>query len=182
MTRNIQSESYCQTIPLLLPVATFHPLQMKCWTTVTRSMDRPHTLQGRWRLSPSCSLKVCSMERISVLDLCCWSCLFSLRSWVPKHKKFKKYYTNRVSFETSFDSKQLKLELKLVSALSETKRLLRLFRFYTETESFGVSIEPKQTEEQTKQCDREHILVFFRKFRVVLVCFKTVLFVSVVSI
>ncbi len=51
----------------------------------------------------------------------------------------------RVSFETSFDSKQPKLEPKLVSALSETKRLFRLFRFYTETESFDVSIEPKQT-------------------------------------
>jgi hypothetical protein len=50
-----------------------------------------------------------------------------------------------VSFETSFDSKQPKLEPKLVSALSETKRLFRLFRFYTETESFDVSIEPEQT-------------------------------------
>jgi hypothetical protein len=57
----------------------------------------------------------------------------------------------RVSFETSFDSKQPKLKPKLVSALSETKRLFRLFRFYTETESFDVSIEPKQTEGQPKQ-------------------------------
>ena len=57
---------------------------------------------------------------------------------------------SRVSFETSFDSKQPKLEPKLVSALSETKRLFRLFRFYTETESFDVSIEPKQTEDQPK--------------------------------
>jgi hypothetical protein len=56
----------------------------------------------------------------------------------------------RVSFETSFDSKQQKLEPKLVSALSETKRLFRLFRYYTETASFGVSIEPKQTEDQPK--------------------------------
>jgi hypothetical protein len=64
---------------------------------------------------------------------------------------------SRVSFETSFDSKQPKLEPKLVSALSETKRL---FRFYTETESFDVSIEPKQTEDQPKKFDREHILVF----------------------
>jgi hypothetical protein len=63
----------------------------------------------------------------------------------------------RVSFETNFDSKQLKLESKLVLALSEPKRLFRLFRFYTET----VSPEPKQTEEQPKQFDREHILVFF---------------------
>ena len=68
---------------------------------------------------------------------------------------------SRVSFETSFDSKQPKLEPKLVSALSETKRLFRLFRFYTETESFDVSIEPKQTGDQPKQFDREHILLFF---------------------
>ncbi len=46
----------------------------------------------------------------------------------------------RVSFETSFNSKQPKLEPKLVSALSETKRLFRLFWFSTETESFGFSI------------------------------------------
>ena len=65
----------------------------------------------------------------------------------------------RVSFETSFDSKQPKLEPKLVSALSETKCLFRLFRFYTETASFGVSIKPKQTEDQPKQFEREHILV-----------------------
>jgi hypothetical protein len=61
----------------------------------------------------------------------------------------------RVSFETSFDSKQPKLEPKLVSALSESKRLFRLFRFYTETESFDVSIEPKKTEDQPKQFDGE---------------------------
>ncbi len=66
-----------------------------------------------------------------------------------------------MSFETSFDSKQPKLEPKLVSALSETKRLFWLFRFFTETESFDVSIEPKQTEDQPKQFDREHILLFF---------------------
>jgi hypothetical protein len=57
-----------------------------------------------------------------------------------------------------------------------------LFWFYTKTENFDVSIEPKETEDQPKQFDREHILVFFRKFRVVSVCFETVLFVSVVSI
>jgi hypothetical protein len=56
------------------------------------------------------------------------------------------------SFETSFDSKQPKLEPTLVSALSETKRLFRLFRFYAETGSFDVSIEPKKT---PKQFDRE---------------------------
>jgi hypothetical protein len=48
--------------------------------------------------------------------------------------------------------------------------LFRLFRFYTETERFEVSIEPKQTEDQAKQFDREHILVFLGKFRVVSVC------------
>ncbi len=53
-------------------------------------------------------------------------------------------------------SKQPKLEPKLVSALSETKHLFRLFRFFTETESFDVSIEPKHTEDQPKQFDKEH--------------------------
>jgi hypothetical protein len=62
----------------------------------------------------------------------------------------------RVSFETSFDSKQSKLEPKLVSALSETNRSFRLFRFYTETASFGVSIEPKQQKiNQNKQKQTE---------------------------
>jgi hypothetical protein len=69
----------------------------------------------------------------------------------------------RVSFETSFDSKQPKLEPKWVSALSETKRLFRLFRFYTETESFDVSIEPKQTEDQPNSLIGS---IFYRKFRV----------------
>jgi hypothetical protein len=59
----------------------------------------------------------------------------------------------RVSFENSFDSKQPKLEPKLVSALSETKLLFRLFRFYTKTASFGVSIEPKQAADQPKQTE-----------------------------
>ena len=91
----------------------------------------------------------------------------------------------RVSFETSFDSKQPKLEPKLVSALSETKRLFRLFRFYTETESFDVSIEPKQTEDQPKQFDREHILLiftenveFFRVFSIFSGFFRFFRFVS----
>ncbi len=54
--------------------------------------------------------------------------------------------------------------------------------FNTETESFDVSIEPKLTEDHLKQFDREHILVIFTEFRVVLVCFETVLFVLVVWI
>jgi hypothetical protein len=33
--------------------------------------------------------------------------------------------------------------------------------------SFDVSLELKQTEDQPKQFDREHILVFFRKFWIV---------------
>jgi hypothetical protein len=52
----------------------------------------------------------------------------------------------RVSFETSFDSQQPKMEPKLVSALSETKRLFRMFRFFIKTSSFSVSIKPKLTE------------------------------------
>jgi hypothetical protein len=58
-----------------------------------------------------------------------------------------------VSFETNFDSKQPKLEPKLVSALSETKRLFRLFRFYSETASFGVSVKPKLNETKPKQAE-----------------------------
>ncbi len=58
-----------------------------------------------------------------------------------------------MSFENSFDSKQPKLEPKLVSALSETKLLFRLFRFYTETARFGVSVEPKQAEDQPKETE-----------------------------
>jgi hypothetical protein len=56
-----------------------------------------------------------------------------------------------VSSETSFASKQPKMGPKLVSALSETKRLFRLFRFFAETASFGISIEPKQKKGQPKQ-------------------------------
>jgi hypothetical protein len=55
-----------------------------------------------------------------------------------------------------------------------------LFHFYTETEIFDVSIEPKLTEDQTKQFDMEHILVFFHEnlgfFRFFSVCFKIVCF------
>ncbi len=68
----------------------------------------------------------------------------------------------RVSFKTSFDLKHPKLEPKLVSELSETKRLFQLFHFYTETESFDVSIEPKQTEDQPKQFEIEHCAALYR--------------------
>jgi hypothetical protein len=57
----------------------------------------------------------------------------------------------RVSSETSFVSKQPKLEPKLVSELSETRRLFRLFRFNIETGSFSVSKQPKQRKKQPKQ-------------------------------
>ncbi len=50
-----------------------------------------------------------------------------------------------VSFKTSFDSKQLKLETKLFLAVTETKRLFRLFPVYIKTVRFGVLIELKQT-------------------------------------
>ncbi len=56
-----------------------------------------------------------------------------------------------MSSETSFVSKQPKLEPKLVSALSETRRLFRLFRFSIEIGSFGVLKQPKQTKDQPKQ-------------------------------
>ncbi len=72
-------------------------------------------------------------------------------------------WTQGEEWKTSYDSKQPKLEPKLVSALSETKRLFRLFRFITETESFDVLIEPKQTEDQPKQFDWEHICYFLQK-------------------
>jgi hypothetical protein len=63
----------------------------------------------------------------------------------------------RVSSETSFDSKQPKLEPKLVSALFETRRLFRLFRFNIETASFGVSIGPKQTKYEPKQTEKRKL-------------------------
>jgi hypothetical protein len=50
---------------------------------------------------------------------------------------------------------------------------------YTKTESFHNSTEPKQTEEPPKQFKREYIWVFFRKFRVVSVCFGLLRNISV---
>ncbi len=54
--------------------------------------------------------------------------------------------STRVSLETCFASKQPKLEPKLVSALSVTKCLFRLFRFYIKTARIGVPVKPKSTE------------------------------------
>jgi hypothetical protein len=67
----------------------------------------------------------------------------------------------RVSSETSFVSKQPKLEPKLVLALSETRRLFRLFRFNIETGSFGVLKQPKQTKDKLKQ---QQILLKYQPF------------------
>jgi hypothetical protein len=52
-----------------------------------------------------------------------------------------------VFYETSFDSKQPKLEPKLVLILSETRRV---FRFNIETACFGVSVEPNQKKTEPK--------------------------------
>ncbi len=57
----------------------------------------------------------------------------------------------RVSSETSSVSKQPKLEPKLISELSETRYLFRLFRFNIETGDFSVLKQPKQTKDQPKQ-------------------------------
>ncbi len=61
----------------------------------------------------------------------------------------------------------------------------RMFRFYTETESFDVSIEPKQTEDPPKQFKKSLFGYFSENlglFRFVSVFYETVLIVSVVSI
>jgi hypothetical protein len=90
-------------------------------------------------------------------------------------RKQGRWDRTRVSSETSFVSKQPKLEPKLVSALSETRRLFRLFRFNIETGSFSVSKQPKQTKDQPKQeqiClninlfnSPYHMFCLFRLFR-----------------
>jgi hypothetical protein len=97
--------------------------------SVIPSVEDKHLCQGDPLFSMSCS---------DVIRVSGSFTLFSLHTCMT--------LMSRVSFETSFDSKQPKLESKLVSALSETKRLFRLFRFYSETASFGVSVKPKLTE------------------------------------
>jgi hypothetical protein len=88
-----------------------------------------------------------------------------------RHNRYSKSGVSRVSFETSFYLKQPKLEPKLVSALSETKRFSRLFLFYTETESFGVLIEPNKQKSNQNSVIETYFGIFFRKFKVVSVCF-----------
>ncbi len=86
-----------------------------------------------------------------------------------------------VSSETSFGSKQPKLEPKLVSALSETRRLFRLFRFNIETGSFSISKQPKQTKDKPKQqqtCYNIHLFnSLYHKF-----CFFSVVSIPVRNI
>ncbi len=50
-----------------------------------------------------------------------------------------------VSYETQIISKEPKLEEKLVSTLSETKRLISVVSRNSEIAGFGVSVEPKLT-------------------------------------
>ncbi len=53
--------------------------------------------------------------------------------------------------------------------------LFWLFRFYNETESFDVLIEPKQTEDPPKQFEIQHIWVFSENlwlFRFVSICYE----------
>jgi hypothetical protein len=76
-----------------------------------------------------------------------------------------------VSSKTSFVSKQPKLEPKLVSALSETRRLFRLFRFNIETGSFGVSKQPKQTKTNQNGNKFVKISTFLIPLTISSVCF-----------
>jgi hypothetical protein len=81
-----------------------------------------------------------------------WGVTVAVEVQVGCPSKLVSIRNNRTGTETSFGPIR-----------NETKRLFWLFRFYSETESFDVSIEPKQTEDQPKQFDREYILVFFQK-------------------
>jgi hypothetical protein len=58
-----------------------------------------------------------------------------------------------VSYKAWFVSKEPKLELKLVLALSETKRLLSVVLQNSETASFGFLVEPKLTTLDVKQLE-----------------------------
>ncbi len=93
-----------------------------------------------------------------------------------------------MSFETSFDSKQPKLEPKLVSALSETKLLFRLFRFYTKTEILDVSIDRNKQKTNRNSLTGSIFGIFSENlgfsglFLFVLVCFEIVCFCCFASI
>ncbi len=99
---------------------------------------------------------------------------YSVHKLLDRQRNLKSIWC-RVSFEASFDSKQL----KLVTALSETKRLFRLFQFYTKNESFGVRlIQNKQKSNRNSLI--ESIFWYFWEnlglLRFVLVCFETIYF------
>jgi hypothetical protein len=78
--------------------------------------------------------------------------------------------TGRVSFKTSFNSKQPNWNRNLFRPCPKQKVF---FGCFASIPKQRVSVEPKQTEDQ--QFDREHIMVFFSEnlgfFRFVLVCF-----------
>jgi hypothetical protein len=86
-----------------------------------------------------------------------------------------------VSFETSFDAKQTKLEPKLVSALSETNCLFWLFCFYSIPKRRFSMFRLNRNKQKT---NRNSLIwsifwYFFRKFRVFpvfSVCFEIVRF------
>ncbi len=82
-----------------------------------------------------------------------------------------RFYTETESFDAQCDREHILFcFFRFVLVCFET--VCFGCRFYTQTESSEVLIEPKQTEDQTKQFDREHILVLFRKFRFFLVFFS----------
>ncbi len=77
-----------------------------------------------------------------------------------------------MSSETSFISKQPKLEPKLVSELSETRRLFRLFRFKIETGSFSVLKQPKQSKDNRNSSKLVKISTFLIPYTISSVFFR----------
>jgi hypothetical protein len=124
---------------------TFKPCRRREGTQIFRKGDKPDVIhyvdspkiaeQGKLQHNPQIKISIQIFNRFLskiskyVFQGNVWNCTV---------------HRSRVSYETSFDSKQPKMEPKLVSTLSETRRLFRLFRFNIETACFGVSIEPKR--------------------------------------
>ncbi len=101
------------------------------------------------------SAQACLTGPVDYLFASCHKYPLGIWTWVPYDVKqtgspLDKWdmVRIRVSSETSCISKHPKLEPKLVSALSETRRL---FRFNIKTGSLGVSKQPKQTKDKPKQ-------------------------------
>jgi len=127
----------------------------------------PSRGQATNQLTPLLSNRSCSIERAlrkgSILEV---TQKTPLITQIPP-LRLKVCNRSRVSSETSFTSKQPKLEPKLVSALSETKRLFRLFYVFTKTASCGVSIEPKQKKGPTKtQTVNNYVAYNLSKFQI----------------